>query len=118
MNLMSSIAKTLVGIRHRDRERRAGAAERDDLILLRGFGGNELDDRRVDFELREVDRRHAVLLAEKGGDLLVLDEPQLDEVVAELPPIGLLMVQGLLKLLGGDALLLQKEFANADGHEG
>jgi len=29
---------------------------------LRGVGGNELDDRRVDLELREVDRRHAVLL--------------------------------------------------------
>ena len=93
-------------IRHRDRQRRAGAAERDDLVLLRGLGGNQLDDRRVDLELREVDRRDAVLLAEERGDLLVLDEPQLDEVVAELAPVGLLMVQGLLQLLRGDALLL------------
>ena len=64
----------------------------------------------------EVDRGDAVLLAEERGDLLVLDEAQLDEVVAELPPVGLLMVQGLLELLRGDALLLQEEFANADGH--
>ena len=47
---------------------------------------------------------------------LVLDEPHLDEVVAELPPVGLLMVQGLLELVGGDAFLLQQELANADGH--
>ena len=60
---------------------------------------------------------NAVLLAEKRGDLLVLDEPHLDEVVAELAPVGLLMVQGLLELLRRDPLLLQEEFANADGHE-
>ena len=117
MNLMSSIAKTLVGIRHRDRQRRAGAAQRDDLVLLRGVGGNQLDDGRVDLELREVDRGNAVLLAEERGDLLVLDEAQLDEVVAELPPVGLLMVQGLLELLRGDALLLEKKLANANRHE-
>ena len=71
----------------------------------------------IDLELREVDRRDAVLLAEQRGDLLVLDEAQLDEVVAELPPVGLLVVQGLLQLLRGDALLLEKELADSDGHE-
>ena len=83
-------------IRHRDRERRAGAAQRHDLILLGGLGRNQLDDREVNLELREVDRRDAVLLAEKGGDFLVLHEAHLDQVVAELPPVGLLMGQGLL----------------------
>ena len=83
-------------IGHRNRQRRAGAAERDDLVLLRGLGRNELDDREVDLELREVDRRDAVLLAEKGGDFLVLHEAHLDQVVAELPPVGLLVGQGLL----------------------
>ena len=39
-------------IRHRDGQRGAGAAERDDLILIGGVGGNELDDPRVDVELR------------------------------------------------------------------
>ena len=79
--------------------------------------GNQLDDRRIDLELREVDRRNAVLLAEQGGDLLVLDEPHLDEVVAKLAPAGLLMVQGLLELLRSDAFLLQQELADANGHE-
>ena len=48
---------------------------------------------------------------------LVLDEPHLDEVVAELSPIGLLLRQRLLKLLGGDQFLLEEEFAYSDGHE-
>ena len=42
---------------HRDRQRRAGAAERDDLVLLRGLRRDQLDDRRIDLELRQVDRR-------------------------------------------------------------
>ena len=60
---------------------------------------------------------NAVLLAEERGDLLVLDEPHLHEVVAELAAVGLLLVQGLLKLLGGDQFLLEQELANANGHE-
>ena len=104
-------------VRHRDRERAAGTAQRDDLVLARGLGGNKLDDGEIDLELREVDGRNAVLLAEERGDLLVLDEPHLDEVVPELPPVGLLLRQRLLKLLRGDQFLLEKEFTYADGHE-
>ena len=92
-------------IGHRDRQRRARSAERNDLVFLRGLGGDELDDGRIDLELGEVDRRHAVLLAQQRGDLLVLDEAQLDQVEAELPPVGLLIVQGLLELVRCDALL-------------
>ena len=88
MNLMSSIAKTLVGSVIAIVSVAPARLERDDLVLLRGLGGDQLDDRRVDFELREVDRRDAVLLAEEGGDLLVLDEAHLDEVVAELSPLA------------------------------
>ena len=117
MNLMSSIAKTLVGsviaIVSVLPERLSGT-----IWYLRAVSvGNQLDDGRVDLELREVDGGNAVLLAEERGDLLVLDEPHLDEVVAELPPVGLLLVQGLLQLLRGDPLLLEEELANADGHE-
>ena len=83
---------------HRDRQRRAGAAERDDLVFLRGFRGDQLDDGRVDLELRQVDRGDAVLLAEQRGDLFVLDEAELDEVEAELAAVGLLIVQRILQL--------------------
>src|SRR5439155_18315701 len=93
-------------IRHGDGERAARAAQRDDLVLARGLGGNQLDDRGVDLELGEVDGRDAVLYAEKRRDLFVLDEPHLYEVVTELPPVGLLLGQGLLQLLRGDQFLL------------
>ena len=103
-------------IGHRDRQRRAGAAERDDLVLVRGLGRDQLDDAGVDFELREVDRRDAVLLAEERGDLLVLDEPQLDQVEAELPAIGLLIAQRVLQLGRRNPLFFQQQLAYADGH--
>ena len=96
MNLMSSIAKTLVGsviaIVSVAPERLRGTI----WYFCAVSGGIELDDHRIDLELGEVDGGNAVLLAEQRGDLLVLDEPHLDEVEAELPPVGLLMVQGLL----------------------
>ena len=116
MNLMSSIAKTLVGsviaIVRVLPERLSGTI----WYLCAVSVGIELDDRGVDVELGEVDGRNAVLLAEEGGDLLVLDEPHLDEVVAELSPVRLLMVQGLLQLIGGDPFLLEEEFAYSNGH--
>jgi hypothetical protein len=101
---------------HRDRQRRARAAERDDLVLLGGLGRDEPDDGRVDLELGEVDGGHAVLLAQQRRDVVVLDEPELDQVQAELPPVGLLVVQGLLELLRRDALLLEKQFPDSDRH--
>ena len=104
------------GVGDGDRERRARAAERDDLILLRGVGGDQLDDRLVDLELREVDRGNAVLLAEKRRDLFVGDEAELDEIQAKLAAVGLLIVQRLLQLRRSDALFFQKQIADADGH--
>ena len=116
MNLMSSIAKTLVGsviaIVSVAPARLSGTI----WYFCAVSAGISLTTAGIDVELGEVDGGDAVLLAEKGGDFLVLDEPHLDEVVAELPPAGLLMVQGLLQLLRGDALLLEEEFANTDGH--
>ena len=70
----------------------------------------------IDLELREVDGRHAVLLGEQRGDLLVLDEPELDEVEPELAPVGLLIAQRLLQLGRRNALFLEQQLTNADGH--
>ena len=105
------MAKTLVGSVIAIVSVAPDAAERDDLVLLRGLGRDQLDDRRVDLELREVDRRDAVLLAEERGDLLVLDEAELDEVEAELAAVGLLVVQRLLQLRRRDALLFEQQLA-------
>src|SRR5205085_7729941 len=104
-------------VRHRDRQRAARSAQRNDLILPRRFGRDELDDREVDLEAGEVDGRDTVLLAEERGDLLVLDEPHLDEVVAELASVGLLLSQRLLELLGANQFLLEEELAYTNGHE-
>ena len=111
MNLMSSIAKTLVGsviaIVSVLPERLSGM-----IWYLRAVSvGTSLMIVEVDLEAGEVDRRNAVLLAEQRGDLLVLDEPHLDEVVAELPPVGLLLVKRLLQLLRCDQFLLEEELA-------
>ena len=42
--------------------------------------------------------------------------PELDEIGAELPPVLALIVQRLLELFRRDALLFEKQFANANGH--
>ena len=118
---MASVTAVVQGegvgrVGHRDGEGGAGATERDDLILVLRLGGDQLDDRRIDLELREIDRRHAILLRQQRGDLLVLDEAKLDEVVTELAAAGLLIVQRLLQLRRSNALLFQQQLANADGH--
>jgi hypothetical protein len=59
---------------------------------------------------------NAVLLAEERRDFLVLDEPELDEVEPELAAVGLLVVQRLLQLRRRNALLFEQQLANPDGH--
>ena len=86
------------------------------MILLGGFGGNELEDGGIDLELVQRDGGDAVLLAEEGGDVLVFDEAERDETVPELAPVLALRVQRLLELLGRDALLLEKQLSNTNRH--
>src|SRR5581483_9105292 len=73
------------GVHHGDGQRRADAAERQDLIALGGFVGDELDHRRVNFEVGEIDGRHAVLAGEEVGNLFVGEEAQLDQHGSEAP---------------------------------
>ena len=101
---------------HRDRQGRPRATERHDLILVGRVGRHELDDGGVDVELRQVDGGNAVLLAEELGNLLVLHEPQLDQVVAQLAAVRLLRVECFLELRRRNALLLQQKFTDADSH--
>ena len=104
------------GIGNRNRQGRAGPAQRDDLIFLGGVGRDQLDHRLIDFKLGQVDRGHAVLLAEQRRDFFVGHETELDEIQAQLPAVGLLIVERLLQLRRSDALFLQKQVADADGH--
>jgi hypothetical protein len=65
-------------VRHRDRDGRAGLVDRQDVVLARDVGGDQLDHARVDLEVREVDRRDAELLRQALGDVLLGDETELD----------------------------------------
>ena len=65
------------GIGHRDRQRRADARERDDLIADRGVLRDELDDRGIDFVELQIDGRNAVLPGEHRRDFVVADKAQL-----------------------------------------
>ena len=103
---------------HRDGEGRAGPAERNDLVLVGGFGRDQLDDPGVDLELGQVDRGNAVLLAEERGDLFVLDEAELDEIEAQLAAVRLLIGQRILQLGRSDALLFEQQLTDANGHVG
>ncbi len=103
-------------VRHRDRQRRAGAAQRDDLILVRRLDRNQLDDPGIEVELREVDGRDAVLLAQDAGDVFVADEAKAHQVVTDFASLRFLTGQRLLQLGRSNASFLEQQLANADGH--
>ncbi len=86
-------------IHHGDGQRSADAAQGQNLVTFRGFKRNQLYDRRIDFEIGEIDGRNAVLAGEKVGDVLVRQEAQLDQGRAQTT-VGLLLSLGrLLQLL-------------------
>ena len=103
---------------HRDGERRAGLVDREDVVLARDLGGDELQDVRVDLEVRQVDRRHAELRGERLRDVVLGDEAEPHERLAQLHPRFLLLLQGRGELLRVDELRLQEKFSELDRHEG
>ena len=109
MNLISSMAKTLVGIDHGDGERRAHAAERKNLVALRGLKRNQLDDCRINFKVRKIDGGNAVLAGEKIGDVLVREEAQLHQGGAQAAALLLLDLGRLFQLLWGNDLLFDEK---------
>jgi hypothetical protein len=70
-------------IRHRDRERAPDPPERQDEMLLRDLGRDQLQDLRVDVELVEVDRGNPVLPGQHPGELLLGHEAEVDEGVSD-----------------------------------
>ena len=75
--------------------------------------GIELHDLGVDLELREIDRRHLVLPGERLGELDLLDEAELDEVVPYARPVLALFLKRLVELHPGDEPLVEEEITNA-----
>ena len=105
-------------VRHGDGERAAVALEGEDEVLDRQVGGDQLGDARVDLELRQVDRRHLVLPRQHLRELGLLDEAELDEVVADAGAVLLLLLERLVELLARDEPLADEEIAKAFGAGG
>ena len=72
---------------------------------------DELQDLRVDLVLLEIDRRDAVLLRQEVRDLLVADEPEPRERVAEVLARAILLVLSLPELRERDQLLPDEQLA-------
>ncbi len=96
---------------HRDDERVARSRDREHLVPLARLLGHELEHVGIDLVLFEVDGGDAVLLAEKAGDLVVADVPELRERVAEVVARLLLLVLRVPKLRKGDELLADEELS-------
>ena len=58
-------------IDHGDGERCTYAAERENLVALRGFVRDQLDDGGIDFEIGKINGGHTVLARQEVGDVLV-----------------------------------------------
>src|SRR5688500_14495561 len=78
-------------------------------MLDRELGRDELRDAGIDLELRQVDGRHAELPRQHARDLGLLDEAELDEVVADARAVLLLLQQRAVELLARDEPLTHEE---------
>ena len=97
-------------IRHRNRQRRAGAPQRYDPVLAGRLGRYELQNAGLDFEPGQIDRSHAVLRPAQRRDLVGRNEPQVGQGTAEVAAVGLLVRQCFLELCRRDAPVLDQQF--------
>jgi hypothetical protein len=102
-------------IGHGHDERRAGARERDDLVLLADLARDELDEVGLHLVLVQVDRGDAVLGREEMGDFPVGNVAELCQGVAEVRAVLALLFLRLAELLEADELLADEELAEAVG---
>ena len=81
-------------------------------MLRRELGRDQLRDAGIDLELREVDRGHAILARQHLGELGLLNEAELDQVVADASTVLPLLLERLVELLPGDEPLTHEEVTN------
>ncbi len=101
------------GVRHRDGKRAAVALQREHAVLQRKLGGNELGDARIDLELRQVDGRHLVLAREHSGEVGLLYETELDQIVADARAVVSLLSESGVQLVLCDQPFSQKQIADS-----
>ena len=83
-----------------------------DAVLARDLLGDQLDHVGIDLELVEVDRGDAVLLRDEVGELVLVEEAELGDLRAEAPALRARLLARLAKLLRGEQVLLDEQFAD------
>ncbi len=96
-------------VRHRHRQHAPDPPEREDEMLVGDVRRNQLQDLRVDGDLRQVDGGHAVLLGEHPRELVLGHEAEADERVADARSRRPRLLQTLPELLLGDEALFDEE---------
>ena len=83
------------------------------LCLIASSPGMSFAMRRIDLELRQVDRGHLVLPREHPGEVGLLYVTELDQVVADAGAVLSLLLKSLIELILGDQALSQKQIAQS-----
>ena len=77
---------------------------------------NDLQNRPIDLEVGEVDRRNPLLFGESLGNVLLGDHVQVDENGTETSPLLFLEVQGVFQLRIGNQPFFKKKFTQFVRH--
>ncbi len=67
----------------------------------------------IDFEFGQIDGRDAVLPGEKGGEVFLLDETELDQAGPQPSALGPLLLQGLGQLALVNQVLSDQQFSES-----
>ena len=90
--------------------------ERQDGVLGREFGRNELEEAGVDFKARQVDRRHAILARQHANDFSLGYEPHLHHGQPKTLPGRLrLLLQRFRQVFLGQQPFTDEEIAKSVG---
>ena len=103
-------------IDHGDGERCAHAAQRKDLVTLRGFERNQLDDGGINFEIRKVDGGHAILARKEVGDVFIGQKAELHQRRPQPAALLLLNFGRLFQLLWCDDFLFYEKITQPLRH--
>ena len=86
------------------------------MVPHRGILGDELYDRGINFIVFQVDRGNAVLAGQNLGDFVVTNESQFHQRGSQPTPVLPLMGDSLLKLIGGNQVFFDQDFAKPGRH--
>src|SRR5438045_444915 len=89
------------------------AFQRKHAVLHGELTGNELGNARIDLELGQVDGGHLVLPREHPGEVGLLYETELDQVVANARAVVSLLLESLIELFLSDQPFSQKQIADS-----